>query len=106
MWRAFFVWHRRGLLPVQMVDFKRKPLVDLGSLARSHADNAVATIAGLMRDGLEESTRLRAADILLDRGFGRPKQETTTELRGEVRVLLRKMLTDDEMNADNEEPRE
>jgi len=82
---------------------KKRTTIDLGSLARSHADNAVATIAGLMKDGLEESTRLRAADILLDRGFGRPKQETTTELRGEVRVLLRKMLTDEELN---EEPGE
>ena len=60
------------------------------------------TLAGLMKDGLEESTRIRCADILLDRGFGTPRQETTTELRGEVRVLLRKMLTDEEM--DEEQP--
>ena len=79
-----------------MVSFKRKPLLDLGSLARSHADNAIATIAGLMKDGLEEGTRLRAADILLDRGFGRPKQDNTHTLQGEVRVVLRKMLTDED----------
>jgi len=88
-----------------MVDYKRKQ-IDLGSLARAHTERAIQTLAGLMEKGLEEGTRVRCADILLDRGFGRPKQETTTELRGEVRVLLRKMLTDDEMNADNEEPRE
>ena len=85
-----------------MVDFKRKPLIDLGSLARSHADTAVATIAGLMRDGLEESTRLRAADILLDRGFGRPKQETTNEVKGELRVIMRKVFDD---NVDDESER-
>ena len=56
-----------------------------------------------MEKGLEEGTRVRCADILLDRGYGRPKQETSTELRGEVRVLLRKMLTDEELN---EEPGE
>jgi len=83
-----------------MVDFKRKPLVDLGSLARSHADNAIATLAGLMRDGLEESTRVRCADILLDRGFGRPKQETTNEVKGELRVIMRKVFDD----IDDSEP--
>jgi len=54
------------------------------------------TIAGLMKDGIEESTRLRAADILLDRGFGRPKQDNTHTLQGEVRVILREMLKDED----------
>ena len=55
------------------------------------------TLAGLMKNGLEEATRVRCADILLDRGFGRPKQESTHELKGEVRVILRKMLTDEDL---------
>jgi len=75
---------------------KKKTPLDLGSLARSHASNAIATLAGLMDKGLEEGTRVRCADILLDRGFGRPKQDNTHELRGEVRVVLRKMLTDED----------
>ena len=79
-----------------MVDFKRKPLIDLGSLARSHTERAVKTIAGLMDNGLEESTRLRAADILLDRGFGRPKQDNSHEIKGEIKVVLRKMLEEEE----------
>jgi len=83
-----------------MVDFKRKPLVDLGSLARAHSERAIQTIAGLMDNGLEESTRLRAADILLDRGFGRPKQETTNEVKGELRVIMRKVFDD----IDDSEP--
>jgi hypothetical protein len=79
-----------------MVDFKRKPLIDLGSLARSHTERAVKTIAGLMDNGLEESTRLRAADILLDRGFGRPKQETSNEVKGELNIIMRKVFDDGE----------
>ena len=75
---------------------RKKPPIDLGSLARSHSERAIQTIAGLMDNGAEEATRLRAADILLDRGFGRPKQENSHELKGEVRVILRKMLEDDE----------
>ena len=81
-----------------MTDFKRKPLADLGSLARAHTERAIQTIAGIMEKGTEESNRLRAADILLDRGFGRAKQDNTHELKGEVRVILRKMLTDEELN--------
>ena len=77
---------------------KKRTTIDLGSLARSHADNAISTLAGLMKDGLEESTRVRCADILLDRGFGRPKQETTNEVKGELRILMRKVFDDGEEN--------
>jgi len=76
---------------------KKTPL-DLGSLARSHAPNAIATLAGLMEKGLEEGTRVRCADILLDRGYGRPKQETTNEVKGELRILMRKVFDDGEEN--------
>ena len=55
-----------------------------------------------MEKGLEEGTRVRCADILLDRGFGRPKQDNTTTLQGEVRVVLRKMLTDQEMDDEGQ----
>jgi hypothetical protein len=76
-----------------MVDYKRKQ-IDLGSLARAHSERAIQTLAGLMEKGLEEGTRVRCADILLDRGFGRPKQETTNEVKGELRVIMRKVFND------------
>ena len=38
----------------------------------------------------EEGNRVRAADILLDRGWGRPKQDNS--LSGELNITLRKML--------------
>ena len=82
-----------------MVDYKRKQ-IDLGSLARAHSERAIQTLAGLMEKGLEEGTRVRCADILLDRGFGRPKQETTNEVKGELRVIMRKVFDD----IDDSEP--
>jgi len=47
-----------------------------------------------MEKGLEEGTRLRAADILLDRGYGRPKQETSNEVKGELNIIMRKVFDD------------
>jgi hypothetical protein len=67
----------------------------LDSLARAYTEQAVLTLGGIMINGAEESSRIRAADILLDRGWGRPKQDNTHTLSGEVRVVLRKMLEDE-----------
>lgn len=78
-----------------MVDYKRKQ-IDLGSLARAHTERAIQTLAGLMEKGLEEGTRVRCADILLDRGFGRPKQETSNEVKGELNIIMRKVFDDGE----------
>ena len=75
---------------------KKKLPLDLGSLARAYTERAIQTLAGVLENSTEESNRIRAADILLDRGWGRPKQDNTTTLQGEVRVVLRKMLTDEE----------
>ena len=72
--------------------------LDLDSLARSYTERAIFTLGTIMENSLEEGNKIRAADILLDRGWGRPKQNNTHELKGEVRVILRKMLTDEELN--------
>ena len=78
-----------------MTDPKRKRM-ELDSLARAYTERAIQTLGGIMETGLEEGSRIRAADILLDRGWGRPKQDNTHTLQGEVRVILREMLKDEE----------
>jgi hypothetical protein len=45
---------------------------------------------------VDPDLRLRAANILLERGWGRPQQDQTHEIKGEIKVTLRKMLEDDE----------
>lgn len=71
--------------------------LDVGSLARAYTPAMIATLGGwATNDKTAEDVRLRAITILLDRGYGRPKQDNTHELKGEVRVILRKMLTDEE----------
>ena len=71
-------------------------MAQLDSLARAYTEQAIQTIGGIMMTGTEESNRLRAADIMLDRGWGRPKQDNTHQVSGEVRVILRKMLEDED----------
>lgn len=53
----------------------------VAELARSFATEAIETLVSLMREG-EASTRVRAAQALLDRGFGKP----TTTLDGKLEV--------------------
>jgi hypothetical protein len=47
------------------------PLAELG---RSHAEAAFKILADIAKDGESESARLSAANAILDRVFGRPKQ--------------------------------
>jgi hypothetical protein len=78
-------------------------MIQLDSLARAYTEQAIQTIGGIMMTGTEESSRLRAADILLDRGWGKPKTDNTHSISGEVRVVLRKMLEDeDDIDAEHE----
>src|SRR5690349_7990017 len=43
-------------------------------LARSYAPEALETLARVMRDGQSEAARVAAANSLLDRGYGKPRQ--------------------------------
>ena len=75
---------------------KKVTPLQLDSLARAYTEQAIQTLGGIMINGAEEGSRIRAADILLDRGWGRPKQDNSHELKGEIKVTLRQMLEDDE----------
>ena len=50
-------------------------LEEVKALAREWTGEAIATLAGIMRSSKNDSTRVKAAEILLDRGWGKPKQE-------------------------------
>lgn len=53
-----------------------KAPTDLRSLARSHTETAINTLAGIMKEPrAPHSARVAAASYLLDRGWGRPKQD-------------------------------
>jgi hypothetical protein len=69
---------------------------DIKSLARGYTRTAIKTLGGISENGESEAARVAAAVALLDRGWGKPQQDQTHEVKGEIRVVLRKMLEDDD----------
>jgi hypothetical protein len=61
------------------------PEVDITELARKHGPRCIEVVARLLTDK-DRKLRLAAATALLDRGFGRPKQEI--EAHGSTLVEL------------------
>ena len=51
----------------------------LGELAREHTEEALETVLQVMRTGETHSARLAAANVILDRGYGRPAQAVTVK---------------------------
>jgi hypothetical protein len=52
-----------------------KPSADIRSLARSHTEQAIKTLAGIMNQPkAPAAARVSAAQALLDRGWGKPTQ--------------------------------
>lgn len=52
----------------------------LTDLAREHTVDALATLAKVATKGESESARVSAATALLDRGWGRPRQDLGVEM--------------------------
>jgi hypothetical protein len=68
--------------------------IDIRSLARSHTEIAIKVLAGVAKDGTNESARVAAAVALLDRGWGKPAQAHTGENgEGNIRVVIRHIVT-------------
>jgi hypothetical protein len=53
-----------------------------------HTEQAVRILAGLMENGTNESTRVNAAEALLDRGWGRPKQVVASDPDGPLVIEI------------------
>ena len=68
---------------------------DIRSLARGYTNVCIKTLGGIAKNGTNEQARISASAILLDRGWGKPQQDNTLEIKGEIKVVLRKMLEDD-----------
>lgn len=65
-----------------------KAPTDIRSLARSHTRTAIKTLAGIMQEKqAPHSARVRAAEALINRGWGMPKQEMTIEDKRQLSSL-------------------
>ena len=70
-----------------------KPAKDLRSLARTHTENAVQALAGIMLNGTNEGARVSAAGLLLERGWGKaPQVHAGDEDGGPIKVIIRQMF--------------
>ena len=67
----------------------RIPL-DVRSLARSHTQSVIRTLAGIVAQSENDGARVSAAGMLLDRGWGRAAQPIETD--SEIRVIIRHIV--------------
>lgn len=69
---------------------------EIRSLARSHTETAIRTLAGIMRQTKSPAAaRVAAAQVLLDRGWGKAPQPMTGEDgEGPIRHLVETMILD------------
>jgi len=69
----------------------------LKSLCRSYTEANVRTLAGwACGPETPDDLKMKAIGMLMERGWGRPTQDNTHTLQGEVRVILREMLKDED----------
>ena len=66
----------------------KKTPPELRSLCRSYTEEAIRTIAGVMTAGQQEASRLRAAEVLLDRGWGKAVQTHASDPDGPLIVEI------------------
>ena len=70
-----------------------KATPDLRSLARSHTELSIQTLAGVARNSTSDQARVSAAQALLDRGWGKAPQAHTGENgEGDIKVTIRHIL--------------
>jgi|SRR6516164_305988 len=61
---------------------------DVKEMARGLTREAIQTLASVMRDSAAPpSARVRAAEVILDRAWGRPETSASIRVSGEVREL-------------------
>jgi hypothetical protein len=67
-----------------------KAPADLRSLARSHTELSIQTLAGIARNSTSDSARVQAAGLLLDRGWGKALQPHVGDGgNGSITVVIR-----------------
>jgi hypothetical protein len=76
---------------------KKKTPVEIKSLARAYAEGCMRVLGAFaIGENTDPDIRIRAIGMLLDRGWGKPAQDNNHSISGEVRVVLRKMLDDED----------
>lgn len=89
---------------------RREQLEACEAAARAHTEEAIAVLVELMRHGADERVRVVAADKLLERGYGRPRDYDPDKdvgkegLAARLEAARRRVLTVDGGPAIEQEP--
>lgn len=59
---------------------------ELINACKAKTPDALIVIESIMRDGDSEKTRLSAAQYIIDRAYGKAKQETDVNVQGELGI--------------------
>ena len=71
---------------------KGKSITDVRSAARSYTELALHTLVGICKTGKQESAKAAAAQALLDRGWGKPKQPVGGEGEGQPLEVIQRVI--------------
>jgi hypothetical protein len=72
---------------------KAKEIVDIKSIARTHTEMCVRTLASIAaQPKAPASARAFAANSLLDRGWGKAPQQHTGSDGGDIHVIIRQII--------------
>ncbi len=70
-----------------------KAIVDIRSIARTHTESCLRTLASIVSQAkAPHAARVAAANSLLDRGWGKAPQSITGEDGGDIRITIRKII--------------
>src|SRR4051812_8160729 len=80
---------------------RKKIPPDLRSLARGHTELCIKVLAGMVsQEAVSPAARVAAANILLDRGWGKPPQAHTVENGDEeIRVIFRHIVEGSDLQS-------
>ncbi|KRQ93798.1 hypothetical protein CQ12_34380 [Bradyrhizobium jicamae] len=65
------------------------------SLCRAYTEESIRHLAAIMRQPeYPPAARVQAANVLLDRGWGKPPQSHVGEAGGDIHVTIRQIIED------------
>lgn len=71
----------------------------IDELAREHAPRAIELLADTMESAMEDRDRIRAAEALLDRGYGKPAQAIIQVPANRRQAALLAAMSDEQLVA-------
>jgi hypothetical protein len=65
-----------------------KATADIKAAAQVYTEDALATLAQIMKAGESEAARVAAANSILDRGFGKPRQSMDVDATSDMTIEI------------------